>query len=149
MSAVLATPAPPPEAGVYRFMAPRRRTTPRVVRDWVTCLCRDAGFEGLVEDARLCVSEAVTNVVLHTHTAMVVTDVMLRERGISVNVYDNVPNPVPVPYDHYSDEEKGRGLRIVESLSEQWGVTYFCDLATPGKAVWFRLDEKGLGNDRN
>ncbi|MFF0744226.1 ATP-binding protein [Streptomyces sp. NPDC004111] len=111
-----------------------------MVRDWVASLCRDAGFEGLVDDARLCVSEAVTNVVEHTRTPMIVTDVILRERSVGVTVHDTSPYPVPVPHDHHSDAEKGRGLGIIESLSAKWGVTFFSG-PVAGKSVWFLLDE--------
>lgn len=149
MTAVLAPPAPPPEAGTYRMMAPCEKATPRLVRDWVALLCREAGLSALVDDVQLCVSEAVTNVVLHTRTTLVVTDVTLRAHDVSVCVHDTSPEPVPMPCEFFSDEERGRGLLIVARLSKQWGVTFFGGLELTGKAVWFRIEKRGADDVGN
>jgi anti-sigma regulatory factor (Ser/Thr protein kinase) len=121
--------------------APRTPTTPRVVRDWAVQLCLEARFETLVDDARLCVSEAVANAVTHTRTTLVIADLTLRAHDIIVSVYDDSPLPVPLPGGLYSEEERGRGLHIVEQLSAQWGTTFFGGFPVTGKAVWFRLEE--------
>jgi hypothetical protein len=58
-----------------------------------------------------------------------------------VRVTDGSPLP-PSGRSLTSHEESGRGIALVDLLSEAWGV----EPAEPGKAVWFRLATPcGLG----
>ena len=82
----------------------------------------------------LMVSELATNCVRHARTPFSVTvhqsngfvRVEITDRG-SGRVEVRAPRP---------EEPTGRGLMIVEQLSDEWGVDY-ADMA--GKTVWFTL----------
>ncbi|MES4887742.1 ATP-binding SpoIIE family protein phosphatase [Streptomyces sp. NPDC096012] len=97
----------------------------------------------LADDAVAVVSELVTNAVVHAGT-----DVELEWRlegtgAFVVEVGDRHPSRPPrdtaggeTPYDA---AEYGRGLRLVATLAESWGVTY----RTGAKTVWARLPPGG------
>ena len=94
------------------------------------------GCDGLVDAARLLVSELVTNAVLHARTDLELV-VRLVARGVRVEVSDGSP-AAPVVR-HYEDEAMtGRGLALVEELASTWGV----DDHTGGKAVWFEIHQE-------
>ena len=89
-----------------------------------------------VDSAELMASELVTNCVRHAHTDF---ELSIQAHGeIRIEVRDQgggrptVLSPTP-------REPAGRGLRIVEAMSHEWGVIATCD----GKAVWFTLAQQG------
>ncbi|MFD5798438.1 SpoIIE family protein phosphatase [Streptomyces diastatochromogenes] len=95
------------------------------------------------DDAMAVVSELVTNAVVHAGTELEV-DWHLEEGGaFVVEVRDQHPARAPrdpaggeAPYDA---PEHGRGLRLVATLAESWGVTY----RSGTKSVWARLPAGG------
>ena len=88
----------------------------------------------LSEIAVLLVSELVANAVLHAGTPCVVR-VDVDDQRVRVEVRDEDPR-LPTVKDYGPDAVTGRGLHIVESLSDRWGV----DGDERGKTVWFELD---------
>jgi serine phosphatase RsbU (regulator of sigma subunit) len=97
----------------------------------------------LVDDAMAVVSELVTNAVVHAGTDVEV-DWRLEECGaFVVEVTDRHPsraprNPVGGEAS-YDSLEYGRGLRLVATLAESWGITY----RIGAKTVWARLPAGG------
>ncbi|MEU6670680.1 SpoIIE family protein phosphatase [Streptomyces sp. NPDC046727] len=97
----------------------------------------------LADDAMAVVSELVTNAVVHAGTDVQV-DWRLEETGaLVVEVRDQHPSRAPRDALNgegpYETPEYGRGLRLVATLAESWGVTY-----RPGaKTVWARLPPGG------
>ncbi|MFI0163732.1 SpoIIE family protein phosphatase [Streptomyces sp. NPDC017082] len=97
----------------------------------------------LADDAMAVVSELVTNAVVHAGTEVRV-DWLLEDGGAFViEVRDRHPSRAPRdasagegPYD---TAEYGRGLRLVATLAESWGVTYRAGT----KTVWARLPPGG------
>lgn len=92
-----------------------------------------------VEVTALMLSELATNAVQHADTcfevAITVTPALADERRcVLVRVADEAPG-FPTPHDPPPDAPHGRGLRIVESLAESWGVEV--QRGRPGKTVWF------------
>jgi anti-sigma regulatory factor (Ser/Thr protein kinase) len=87
-----------------------------------------------VDDAVLLVSELVGNAVRHTG-ALVFGLRMMRRRGwIRVEVRDpsrGLPCLLPV----HGLDTSGRGLFLVDTLSDRWGV----DLLPRGKTTWFEM----------
>lgn len=89
--------------------------------------------EPQVETTRLLVSEVVTNAVLHACSDVEVR-VRMHDRGVRVEVADRLPSaPLPKPY--RPDAATGRGLRLLATLAERWGVSPSPD----GKTVWFEV----------
>ncbi|WP_256355790.1 ATP-binding protein [Streptomyces sp. PKU-EA00015] len=115
-------PSRPESAGIAR-----RLTQCVVLRQWAlpaqTC-----------EHAVLLVSELVGNAVRHTG-ARVFGLRLLRRRGwIRVEVRDpsrGLPCLMPV----HDMDTSGRGLFLVDTLSDRWGV----DLLPRGKTTWFEM----------
>ncbi|OEU86365.1 hypothetical protein DB35_12530 [Streptomyces abyssalis] len=90
--------------------------------------------EPVTDDAVLLVSELVGNAVRHTG-ALVFGLRMMRRRGwIRVEVRDpsrGLPCLLPV----HGMDTSGRGLFLVDTLSDRWGV----DLLPRGKTTWFEM----------
>ena len=105
----------------------RRLTQVVVLRQWGLTL-------KMTEDADLLLSELVGNAVRHTG-ARVFGLRMRRRRGwIRIEVRDpsrGLPCLMPVQETDIS----GRGLFLVDKLSDRWGV----DLLPRGKTTWFEM----------
>jgi anti-sigma regulatory factor (Ser/Thr protein kinase) len=101
-------------------------------------LLRHWGRPGRSEIAELLTSELVTNALIHTDHDAVLT-ATVGPRGLRVEVRDFVARrPTPrVP--NADDSTHGRGLILVQSLADAWGVRAH----GVGKAVWFEL-ERGV-----
>jgi anti-sigma regulatory factor (Ser/Thr protein kinase) len=94
----------------------------------------EAGLQRILDDARLVTSELASNVVRHARTGFTVTLVVV-EGSLLLSVRDwAAPYPVTGTTDRLA--ERGRGLMLVEALSESWGVT---PADGGGKSVWARL----------
>jgi anti-sigma regulatory factor (Ser/Thr protein kinase) len=107
---------------------------------------------GRIDSAELIVSELVTNAVKETGItdpaptweavkAHHVIGVQLRlvEHGLYVEVWDSGKG-VPTIAEHGDEAEGGRGLFLVECVSEKWGVQR---PAAGGKVVWAELSTGG------
>ncbi|MER5436661.1 ATP-binding SpoIIE family protein phosphatase [Streptomyces sp. NPDC002588] len=139
----------PPPASVGAF--PYTRATlaggslaPGAARDLVRAALTEWGgvAEHLAGDAILVVSELVTNAVVHAGTDVELL-CRLEEcpehgRAVVVEVCDHHPSRAPrdhPPEQPYETPEYGRGLRLVATLADAWGVTY----RRGTKTVWARL----------
>jgi anti-sigma regulatory factor (Ser/Thr protein kinase) len=89
----------------------------------------------VLEDAVLLVSELVTNSVLHGGPSLVVA-VDCDGAQLSVRVRDGSPE-LPELRQTTAADERGRGLALVASMSDAWGVEPIPD----GKHVWFTIRE--------
>jgi anti-sigma regulatory factor (Ser/Thr protein kinase) len=84
--------------------------------------------------ATLLTSELVTNAIMHTATQTVTLGIAAVGGKLRVDVYD-ASRSLPVVVDAAPDAEAGRGLKLVATLSDEWGF-----YRTPsGKAVYFAL----------
>ena len=96
-----------------------------------------AGGDEDVEALALMISELATNAVQHADTAFEVVIAVTSDaegRCVHVRVTDEAPG-FPVPQVPVPDGARGRGLRIVESLADGWGIEM--RHGQPGKTVWF------------
>src|SRR4051812_46929692 len=84
-------------------------------------------------DAELVTSELVTNAIEHAATPVTVRVSHAVDR-FRVEVMDSSAIP-PAVRDLLSDEDSGRGLHLVERLTDAWGV----DSSDVGKTIWFEL----------
>jgi len=89
---------------------------------------------GSVLDAvELMVSELATNSVKHAKTSF---EVVIERSGTVVRVeVSDRGNGDPTPRNPRPSDPTGRGLRIVDLLSDKWGVRHAGDTTT----VWFLL----------
>lgn len=92
----------------------------------------------LVETVQLLTSELVTNAVRHAES-MVVLRISAAAPGWRVSVEDLSPD-VPEQQTADGTAEQGRGLYLVDLLSERWGW----ERTTTGKTVWFEVDVAAL-----
>src|SRR3954469_15856557 len=107
----------------------------RFVADVLADVLTDArADETLLDLATLLTSELVTNGIVHAHTEIrVVVDVT--ERFVRVEVADGNPS-LPARRDYDESAMTGRGIEMVELLSQEFGVE---PIDGDGKRVWFRL----------
>ncbi|MFG2879489.1 ATP-binding protein [Streptomyces sp. NPDC048337] len=115
------------------MIAPSRPDTPRVVRELVALILRSAGFAHLVEAARLCTSEVVTNAHRHTRTTLIGIDVTVVGGRVTVEVCDS--GPVGRLAGGGLLDTGGRGLALVGAYCDDWAVVS----GDGGTVVWFRL----------
>ena len=107
-------------------------------RRFVEERCAAWGFDAVVDDAVLVVSELVTNAVIHGKSSAELR--LVRAQDIlRVEVADDGPAP-PDPQLAGADDEHGRGLFLIGALSAAWGTE-----AAPGggKVVWADLRLEG------
>ncbi|MFK8847968.1 ATP-binding protein [Streptomyces sp. Ac-502] len=88
----------------------------------MTDLMTLTGNTELVDDIRVLVSELVTNVHLHTDTAVVRLDVTVHPTSVRVAVWDDAPRSRLLSLPALLDDGSGRGLHLVEALASRWGV---------------------------
>jgi anti-sigma regulatory factor (Ser/Thr protein kinase) len=127
-------------------------TAPRVARGFITVVLTGWGLTGLSDVGELVVSELTTNVVrastgpggspnydLEGKLPLLWVRVLSDRTQVLVEVWDNLPAVIGMPVVRHPgpDEESGRGLGMIETLSEDWGWE-----GVPGwqgKRVWALL----------
>jgi anti-sigma regulatory factor (Ser/Thr protein kinase) len=104
------------------------------LRRFALSASRDQGFTGDVDVLALLVSEVATNALLHGR-GEVRLSVMRRAGCLRVEVADGSDH-MPVRRQATPMAEGGRGIALLDALSEAWGAQ-----ASPpqGKVVWFEL----------
>jgi serine/threonine-protein kinase RsbW len=111
---------------------------PAHARRFVASLLADVPRD-IADEIAIMVSELATNCVRHTVTDFTVT-VEVTAQEVRVDVTD-AGGGTPVVRSPDLSEPSGRGLRIVQELSDSFGITELAD--APGKTVWFvvRLED--------
>ncbi|MFE7121591.1 ATP-binding protein [Streptomyces sp. NPDC057654] len=123
----------------YGLSAPNSPTSPKFCRDTVAAVLFANDRPGLVDVAKLLVSEAVTNINLHTATPTIRIETTVSRDSVLVTVHDDDPDSRPRLREARPDEESGRGLLLVQELASAWGITWTGGLQPSGKRVWFEL----------
>ncbi|MER6528423.1 ATP-binding protein [Streptomyces sp. NPDC001508] len=94
------------------------------------------GLIGMVEPAQLCVSELATNVIKHVGFGVSATlAVSMAGTNLRLEVQDPFANQLPMAVQSDDHAEDGRGLTLIDAVSERWGVR----LISEGKAIWCEL----------
>lgn len=109
-------------------------------RAFVSECLTDHGMSPAIDDVRWVLSELATNAVVHAGTAFTVN--LCRLDGVlTLTVGDGAPVFPRQLRPAAELPSSGRGLRIVEALSTEWGVT----ATVTGKSVWATFDLGALG----
>ena len=86
------------------------------------------------DEVELLVSELATNAVLHARTPLRLT-LCRRGRRLRIEVGDGDPTPPRLNLRPNPLHPGGRGMCLVNSLADDWGV----DVTDEGKTIWFEL----------
>ncbi|MFI8259821.1 MULTISPECIES: ATP-binding protein [unclassified Streptomyces] len=116
------------------------------IRRIVSAQLRHWQLDPLIDRAALGVTELLSNVHRHAQPDKTCTvEIELRLGRLTVSVYDSDPR-LPVLREAAADalETCGRGLALVEAVSEAWGARNQAD--GPGKVVWFSLRAAPVGS---
>jgi anti-sigma regulatory factor (Ser/Thr protein kinase) len=129
--------------GIDRLEAtlPVGLVSPAAARDALTRWLRDEVPVQVLEDARLLVTELVTNSVGHTgltEDASLHMAVQLTEGAVRVEVRDPGTSGTIAPRAPDRELGGGFGLHLVDMLASRWGVN-----RTAGTRVWFEVDAAG------
>jgi hypothetical protein len=135
-------------------------TAPRLARGFVFVVLNGWGMPEPVDVLELIASELATNVVqastgpdgrprydqegrLHLMWLRLLSD----RNKVMLEVWDNLPEVLgaPAPRHAGDDDESGRGLEMVELLSEDWGWETVREWG--GKRVWALMSAKGKEED--
>ncbi|MEU3352599.1 ATP-binding protein [Streptomyces sp. NPDC037389] len=126
----------------YLLSAPVAPGTARLAREFVTASLVAAGRWPLIENAQICVSDAVANVVRHARVPELVVQVSVHPGRVVVAVRDDDPGRPPWPRQPYAGGGDAKGLALLRRLAHASGVTWVWDELRPvGKQVWFELRE--------
>jgi anti-sigma regulatory factor (Ser/Thr protein kinase) len=88
----------------------------------------------VAEIAVLLTSELVTNVIVHARTPLRLDLDTDDDANVRVAVADDAPRS-PMLRRSHDARLTGRGMNLVETLAEHWGV----EPTASGKSVWFEL----------
>lgn len=98
----------------------------------------------LLRDVQLVVSELVTNSVRHSGSEEPIQlRAWWRSGGLKVEVADGGAGFEPGPRTAAGNEEGGRGLLILESVADRWGIVR--DAHT---CVWFEVADGSLNGQQ-
>jgi hypothetical protein len=127
-------------------------TAPRLARGFIGVVLTGWGMTGLVEVTELLVTELTTNVVRAStgvdgnprydkagKLPLIWVRLLSDRSRLLVEVWDNLPEMLGAPAMRHAElaEESGRGLEMVDSLSEDWG--WESVPGWTGKRVWALL----------
>jgi anti-sigma regulatory factor (Ser/Thr protein kinase) len=118
-----------------RVTLPMEPTAAKKARDFLAELCCNRHEARVLEDAQLLVSELVGNAVRHGAPPIELEVRCAGGDALQVRVRDAAAGG-PTPRAADADAEGGRGLALVDLLSDAWGTEPEPD----GKAVWFCLE---------
>lgn len=133
-------------------------TAPRLARGFIAVVLTGWGLAALADVTELLVSELTTNVVQAStgpdgsprydaegRLPLLWVRLLSDRFRIMVEVWDNLPAALGAPVVRHpgADEESGRGLEMVDTLSEDWGWENVP--GWNGKRVWALLDVRSSG----
>ncbi|MGP4087976.1 ATP-binding protein [Streptomyces sp. KR55] len=94
------------------------------------------GLHGVADEAQLCVSELVSNVITHVGPGTPATlAVSMNGVHLRIEVHDPDTRALPTLLDVNVDSEGGRGMALVDAVAERWGV----ELGPDRKVTWCEL----------
>ena len=110
---------------------------PGHARRWIIQRCQEWRCDALADAAALLITELVTNVFLHARTDCLI-QAGFEHATLEVTVTDQDAHE-PVVHPTSVSAEDGRGLAILASIADAWGVQKQDGSA---KSVWFHLTDQ-------
>lgn len=127
---------------VRRLPLPADLRSPATARSVVRTVAAAAQLTEVLDEALLLTTELVTNAVVHAGTDLTV-EITADGDGLTITVLDTLAGPLVGPGNATLDDERGRGLLLVDRLASRWGTIHH----PAGKGVWFRLDRRGTARE--
>jgi anti-sigma regulatory factor (Ser/Thr protein kinase) len=124
--------AEPEEPGACAHFAPERESATAARHFVADVLGRWGKPAALLEDAKLIVTELASNAIIHARSPF---SVELRPHGASVRIAVRDASPARPIVKDTGMEASGRGMRLVDLLTADWGVEF----GGHGKTVWAEL----------
>ncbi|GGS16737.1 ATP-binding protein [Streptomyces griseoviridis] len=119
---------------IVDFLATEKEV--RVLRRGVRAQLDRWGLPHLADDAQLCVSELVANVIGHVGPGTPTTLILLPDdEFLRIEVHDPDPRALPTLMTADTESESGRGLALVTAVTDRWGV----HLLAGSKVTWCEL----------
>ncbi|MGW1463144.1 ATP-binding protein [Streptomyces sp. NPDC002308] len=135
------TPRPTGHPGYSQTM-PRDPRSAAGARRLVRTALAAWGMDTLTEDAGLVITELVSNAALHSRLASIRVLVSRPEKGrVRLGVVDRSRRVPVVRGDADGEETQGRGMVLVDALSDHWGTEVY----RWGKQVWAELTTETAG----
>ena len=117
-----------------RLYMPMDEHAPRRARQFLAEAHCPEHNTSVLDEATLLVSELVTNAVLHGAPPITLEIECDGSAGMRIRVSDGSEAEPSLGHAGV-DDESGRGVALVDVLSDAWGV----DPTPNGKVVWFRM----------
>ncbi len=117
-----------------RIVLPTDPTAAKQARDFLSEVCCGRHEASVLDEAQLLVSELVGNAVRHGTPPIEMEVRCAGGNTLQVRVRDAAAG-TPTPRVAAEMDEGGRGLALVDLISDAWGI----EREARGKAVWFRL----------
>jgi len=115
----------------------------RAARRWTRETLEDWQLTTPTRTIEQLVSELLTNSIEHARTTSVGICLIVTDRTVLLEVNDSDAARLPTRKSPGLDDTSGRGLLIVEELSDRWGVqaddhgkTVWCEVAVPRADSW-------------
>ena len=129
-------PVPATDSVHLRHSFPGTPAAIGLAREWVREMATSSGHSPLAPTVELLVSELATNAVRHANGARF--SVELDVDGLLLVAVCDASTRTPTPRRAAVRDEGGRGLAIVDALSDRWGA----EVHLGGKCVWFQLEDR-------
>ncbi|MEW1869040.1 ATP-binding protein [Streptomyces caelestis] len=106
------------------------------LRGLVRTRLSDWGLQEFSDSAQLCVSELVSNVITHVGRGTPASlSLSLRGARLRIELRDPDARALPTLVEASDEAESGRGMALVDALTERWGV----ELHDGSKVTWCEL----------
>lgn len=122
----------------YTWTLPCERRSAADARSLVQLPLARWGLDDLVEDATLLVSELVGNAAAHAQCRLIRVTVTRPEQDLVLVAVVDKSHARPELREPTDSDVHGRGLLIVDALTERWGT----DPLPWGKRIWCELRRK-------
>jgi anti-sigma regulatory factor (Ser/Thr protein kinase) len=106
--------------------------TLREARQWTSQTLQDWHRTASTHTIEQLVSELLANSIEHARTTSVGVCLISTDRTVLIEVSDSDADRLPARRSPGPDDTSGRGLLIVDELSDRWGV----QVTDHGKTVW-------------